>query len=132
MIYFLLYLFLETVVSVNIASALGGVLTFVEILLSALYGFFILANFRNSMGENFMMVVSGRIDVEEFERLNLFSFFGAILLIVPGFLTDIIGLLLQFSVITSMIANRYKKPNHPNHFKEESDDVIDVEIISKD
>ena len=136
MLYFLLYLFLETIVSVNIASAIGGLATFFEILLSAFVGIAILANFRNTFMENLMAVSYARIDLEEFQRLNLFTVIGAILLILPGFLTDIIGILLQFSAITSMLVNRYgvksKRENFEEPFyKEHDDDVIDVEIIEK-
>ena len=136
MLYFLLYLFLETIVSVNIASAIGGLATFFEILLTAFIGMAILANFRNTFMENLMAVSYSRIDLEEFERLNLFTVIGAILLILPGFLTDIIGILLQFSAITSMLVNRYgvksKRENFEEPFyKEQDDDVIDVEIIEK-
>ncbi len=138
MLYFLLYLFLETIISVNIASAIGGLATFFEIVLSALVGIFILANFRNTFMENLMAVSYARIDLEEFQRLNLFTMIGAILLILPGFLTDIIGLLLQFSAVTSMLVNRYgvksKRENFEDFeetFYKESDDVIDVEIIEK-
>ena len=77
------------------------------------------------------------IDLEEFQRLNLFTLIGAILLIVPGFLTDIVGILLQFSAFTSMIVNRYnvKSGKCNTSFEDENinikrdSDVIDVEII---
>ncbi len=139
MIYFLLYLFLETIVSVNIASAIGGLATFFEIVFSALIGVAILVNFHSTMFENLRAVSFGQIDLEEFERLNLFTIIGAILLIIPGFLTDIIGILLQLSTFTSMLINRYgvqsKKENNTFYtdqiYKESQDDVIDVEIIEK-
>ncbi len=135
MVYFLLYLFLEVIISVNIASAIGGLATFFEILLSALVGIYILSNFRNTLIENMQAVSYSQIDLAEFERLNLFTIIGAILLIIPGFLTDIIGALLQFSAFTSMLVNRYgvqsKKEKFDQFYSEESDDVIDVEIIEK-
>ena len=136
MIYFLLYLFLETLVSVEISSAIGGLATFFEIVLSAFVGIAILANFRNTLVENIQAVNFGQIDLEEFERLNLFTIIGAILLIIPGFLTDIVGALLQFSAFTSILVNRYgvqsNKKNYDKPFyKESDDDVIDVEIIEK-
>ena len=139
MLYFLLYLFLEVVVSVNISSAIGGVFTFVEILLTAFIGISILVNFRATLVENMRAVSLSCIDLEEFQKLNLFTLIGAILLILPGFLTDIIGALLQFSVVTSMIVNRYnvksgscKTTNTYNEkiYEKKDSDVIDVEIIS--
>jgi 2-isopropylmalate synthase/UPF0716 protein FxsA len=136
MYYFLIYLFLEVLVSVNISSSIGGLATFFELLGSAFVGITILVNFRTTLVENMRSVSYNQIDLLEFQRLNLFTIIGAILLIVPGFLTDIIGLLLQFSVITSMIVNRYgiksEKYNTPygedNTIQKDSD-VIDVEII---
>lgn len=131
MLYFLIYLFFEVLVSVNIASAIGGLATFFEIILSAFLGFAILANFRTTLRENLMAVSYSTIDLNEFQRLNLFTIVGAILLIIPGFLTDIIGILLQFSVFTTMLVNRYDVKSKYKKFNKEKDvDVIDVEIIS--
>ena len=129
------------IISVNISSVIGGLATFLEILVSALLGILILMNFKETIVQNMKAVSYNCIDLQEFQRLNLFTLFGAIFLIVPGFLTDIIGVLLQFSVVTSMIVNRYNvKSNHCNtsifeeetHFKKDKDEVIDVEIIERD
>ena len=137
MIYFLVYLFLEVLISVQISSAIGGVATFLEIIASAFLGLSILVNFRKTLFENMSAFSYNCINLEEFQRLNLFTLFGAILLIVPGFLTDILGVLLQFTVFTSMLVNRYsvksgncnRNYNNQNNIKKDSD-VIDVEIIS--
>ncbi len=51
MIYFLIYLFFEVIVSVNIASAIGSLATFFEIIGSALLGFIIL----NERGKFFLI-----------------------------------------------------------------------------
>ena len=135
--YFLIYFFLEVIISVNISSYLGGLLTFVEIMFSALVGVSILVNFRATLAENMAAVSYNRIDLNQFQKLNLFTLIGAIMLIIPGFLTDIIGVVMQFSVITTMIVNRYGvKSNDYNRYEEEQNhikkdsDVIDVEIIN--
>ncbi|MFT7002887.1 MAG: UPF0716 family protein affecting phage T7 exclusion [Sulfurimonas sp.] len=143
MIYFVVYLFLEVLISVNISSAIGGLATFFEIVLSALIGISILVNFRTTLLHNINAVSYHAIDLKEFQRLNLFTIIGAILLIVPGFMTDILGLLMQFSVITSMFVNRYNVKSgkyKPSNTQEENiqkniqkdPNVIDVEIISTD
>lgn len=135
MIYFVIYVFLEVIISVNISSFLGGFLTFVEIVLSAAYGVSILINFRKNLFENMNAVSYSCIDFEEFQRLNLFTIVGGIMLIVPGFLTDLIGVLLQFSVITTMAVNHFKartnrcKTEFKKNIKKDID-VIDVEIIN--
>jgi 2-isopropylmalate synthase/UPF0716 protein FxsA len=140
MIYFIIYLFLEVLVSVNISSAIGGLATFFEILLTAFIGISILINFRKTLVENMTAVSYNCIDLEQFQKLNLFTLIGAILLIIPGFLTDIIGILLQFSAFTSMIVNRYnvKSGKCNTSFEDKNinntkdSDVIDVEIIEHD
>ena len=138
MLYFLVYLFLEVLISVNISSAIGGLMTFFAILMSAFIGVSILINFRATLMENIRAVSANAIDLNEFQRLNLFSLLGAILLIVPGFFTDILGILMQFGVITSMFVNRYGvksssyKTNfeNKNNIQKDQSDVIDVEIIN--
>ncbi|WP_455755879.1 FxsA family protein [Sulfurimonas sp.] len=138
MIYFLIYLFLEVLISVNISSVLGGLITFLEIIVSAFIGISILINFRKTLVENMSAVSYNCIDLEQFQRLNLFALFGAIFLIVPGFLTDILGVVMQCTVLTAMFVNRYhvKSDNCKTTFNKNYDkkdaDVIDVEIISND
>lgn len=143
MIYFVVYLFLEVLISVNISSSIGAFATFLEIIFSAGFGIYILMNFKESLRENLTAVSYNCIDLEQFQKLNLFTLFGAILIIIPGFMTDIIGGLMQFSVFTSMLVNRYNMYNNKcdisandmnnaqnnNTYIKESD-VIDVEIIS--
>jgi len=137
MLYFLIYLFLEVLISVNISSAIGGLMTFFEIILSALFGIFILMNFKETFFSSLISVATKQISIEEFQRLNIFTLLGAVLLIIPGFLTDIVGFLMQFSAITSLIVNRYvvqsKNEFDINDFKKERKDeeIIDVEVITK-
>ena len=143
MLYFVLYIFLEVMISVNLSSQIGGFNTFLELLFSAFLGFVLLVNFRATLFENMQAFSMQKIDVQEFQRLNIFAVLGAVLLIIPGFLTDMIGVLLQFSVITKMLVNRftaksnYQNTKRSNHTQtkihtQKDDDVIDVEIISND
>ena len=141
MIYFVVYLFLEVLISVNISSAIGGLATFFEIVFSAFIGISILVNFRTTLLQNLTAVSYQAIDLKEFQKLNLFTIIGAILLMIPGFMTDILGLFMQFSVFTSILVNRYNvksstfKPSNnqeeyiQKNIKKDSN-VIDVEIIS--
>jgi len=137
--YLLLYLFIETLVSVAIASSIGGLLTFFEIIISAFVGFVIIATFNYSVRDSLEAVARGEMSQSEFQKMNLASIGGAILLIIPGFFTDIVGLLLQFKKIASIFATRILKlKNKDQNIQEEKfdpftkkgeDDVIDVEVI---
>ncbi len=129
MLYFLLYLFIETFVSVKIASAIGPLWTFLEIIATALYGLWIIKNMHIQMMATMQALASGEISVEEFESMNLYTLVGAILLIIPGFFTDILGILLQFGVFSKFIARKIFKLKSKR--SPEDEDVIDVEIIER-
>jgi len=155
MIYFFIYLFLEVMISSTITSAIGGLNTFFEILLSAIIGIFILKKFKLSLVENIAKARTGQMTQEEFIKANAGKAIGAILLIIPGFFTDILGLLLQFSFLVGILGKvfSFKNPNHRTtystnfgstafeydektykntnntHYKRNTDEIIDVEVI---
>ena len=135
MIYFLIYLFLEVLFTIEIASIIGGLATFLEIVGSAFLGIFILMNFRHALAENLDALRTRQIDMQGFSNRNMTGLFGAILLILPGFLGDCIGVLMQFSLFGALIINRFsrKYPNQNYHepytSPRKDDHVIDAEII---
>lgn len=147
MIYFLIYLFIEVMVSSYFAGEIGGLNTFLEILFSAFIGVFILNNFKYSLQENIEKIRSGKITQEEFITTNASKSIGALLLIVPGFFTDIVGLLLQFGLFVAIIGKVFSikttnttnrsdhftnqnSTNNTNYKRELHDEIIDVEIIN--
>jgi len=156
MVYALIYLFLEVMITTAISSSIGGLLTFTEIVLSAVFGIFLLKNFKYSLSQNIQELTRGQLSQSDFIKNNMAKALGAILLIVPGFFTDILGLLLQFGVLTFMLTKifSFKAPIQTNGFdvnpnmdttnnrfytqsqfthKQKGDkneeDIIDVEII---
>ena len=139
MLYFLVYIFLEVIISVNISSAIGGLVTFLEIIISGFIGVSLLINFKSNFRENLNAVSYDCMNLKQFQNLNLFTLIGAIFMVLPGFFTDILGALMQFSVFTTMLVNSYNvkfakcntnfDTNQTNNVKKESN-VIDVEIIN--
>jgi UPF0716 family protein affecting phage T7 exclusion len=132
MIYFLIYLFLEVILTIEIASRIGGLTTFLEIVGSAFLGIFILMNFRHTLSENLDALRTRQIDIQGFSSRNILGLLGAILLILPGFLGDIIGIFMQFSLLVTLLINRltrkYPLQNH-TYTTRKDDHVIDAEII---
>jgi 2-isopropylmalate synthase/UPF0716 protein FxsA len=131
-------------VSSYFISEIGGLNTFLEILFSAFIGIYILSSFKYSLQDNINKIRTGQITQEEFVKTNAGKSIGALLLIVPGFFTDIFGLLLQFSLFINLISkifsvkthntqfhNHYTQNDytHKNNTKELHDEIIDVEII---
>ena len=150
MIYFLIYLFLEVMISTFLASSIGGMNTFFEILVSAVIGIFILKNFKLSLTQSISKARTGQITQEEFIKTNAGRAIGAVFLIIPGFFTDILGILFQFSFLVVLFskifkfktptsntsystnfdfdAQSYTQTNNTN-YKGNKDEIIDVEII---
>jgi UPF0716 family protein affecting phage T7 exclusion len=154
MLYIILYLFIEVMISSYFASIFGGLLTFIFIILSALIGITLLRTFKYSLSLNIKDLTSGKISQEEFVKTNMAKALGAILLIVPGYFTDIVGILLQFGILTILLTKVFKiKPSNTNQYnysntyqdiytqnnvnnstytelkKDDDDDIIDVEVI---
>ena len=83
-----------------------------------------------------------QISYEAFVSSNIFRILGAILLILPGGLTDILGILMQFSTLGFMFVKPFVKPfekpagrNFSQDFKHDSNpqnEIIDVEVIEKE
>ena len=156
MVYFIIYIFIEVMLSSYIATEIGGLYTFIAIVVSALIGIGILKNFKFSFSENIAKARTGQMTQEDFIKTNVGTAFGAILLIIPGFFTDSLGLMMQFPFLVIILSKVFKfqspsnkniysnfnsvnsvnfeyeikgsnKMNNSNYKK--SDDIIDVEII---
>jgi 2-isopropylmalate synthase/UPF0716 protein FxsA len=116
-------------------TILGGLLTFVEIVGSAFLGIMILQNSQYSLQENIQKIRSGQLSQEEFLANNLAKSLGAILLIIPGFFTDILGILLQFGILLGLFGflfkNKRTNTNNSYYTKEQNNEIIDVEVIEK-
>ncbi|TLD82420.1 FxsA family protein [Helicobacter sp. MIT 11-5569] len=129
-----LYLFLEVLVSYEVIDFIGVLGFVLEIIITALLGFFILVNFRLFVNDALIRLRDRQLSYEAFVGSNIFRILGAILLILPGALTDIIGILMQFSAVGFMFVKPFVQSNSTQNPKntQDSTDIIDVEIIEKD
>jgi UPF0716 family protein affecting phage T7 exclusion len=131
LIYFLIYLFIEILVTIEFGSYFGGIVTFLEFVGSFVVGMMILQNLQFSMRDNISRVLNREISSQEFISMGLFKLVGAIMLIIPGVFTDIIGILMQFEITASFFANNFlpQKPNDIHQTKKDNENIIDVEIV---
>ena len=124
------YLFAEVLISVQVAGVIGGLGTFFEIMVSGFAGLLLLLNVKTTMVESLKAMSNNCITMKEFQELNIFALLGAVLLILPGVLSDLIGILMQFSVFTALVASRFNKSNGECTINKGEDNVIDVEIVN--
>lgn len=123
------YIFAEVLISVQVAGVIGGLGTFFEIMFSGFIGLLLLLNVKTTMIESLKAMSNNCITMREFQELNIFALLGAVLLILPGILSDMIGILMQFSVFTALIASRFNKSNGECTPNQGENNVIDVEIV---
>jgi len=133
LIYFLGYLFLEIVFSYEFMKVFTPFGFFLEIIISAVAGIYIIKNLDFSLRDNLIKLMHRELTEEEFISVGLFKLIGAFLLIVPGFFSDVVGILFLFEPFARFIAkklfpNTYVYTTH-NNFNDE--DIIDVEIIEE-
>ena len=132
-----IYLFLEVLITYEMIDFLGVFGFVLEIVLSAILGFFILMNYRFFLGDALVRLRERAISYEAFVGSNVFRILGAILLILPGGLTDILGILMQFSALGFLAVKPFmKKPTSDSAFfdtnnKSQKSEIIDVEVIEK-
>jgi UPF0716 family protein affecting phage T7 exclusion len=127
-LYFLVYLFLEILFSYEFARIFTPFGLFLEVIFSTIVGFSIFRNLQFSMALDMQRVLKREVSEEEFMTMGLFRMIGAVFLIIPGVLTDILGILFLFEPFARMVAKKIfpPKPKYDIY-----DDIIDVEIIEE-
>ena len=132
LLYFLGYLFLEILFNYEFAKVFTPFGLFLEVLLSAIAGMVIIRTLNFSMAESMQRVMRREISEEEFITMGLFKLIGAILLFIPGVLSDMVGLFLMFEPFAKWFAKKFLKRNsvYTNRHFDDSE-IIDVEIIEE-
>lgn len=133
----LIFLLLEVFVTIEVAKVIGGWYLFLEIIATAFIGIFILMNFRQTLTISMMQMMQQKMNLKELITNNLLTLLGAILLIIPGIITDTLGAFLQLGLLQLLIAKRVGVKKASEDYQEHTytpknkgdDDVIDVEII---
>jgi UPF0716 family protein affecting phage T7 exclusion len=136
MVYIIPFLLLELFLSLKVGENIGFGWSVIWILSSFLIGMGLIQNGATTMKKSMEGLSSGKLDMKGFHDSATSYFLGAILLIIPGVFTDILGviaLLYTFYLqLGGTIPNSKNKTNINNKYntnKKGDEDVIDVEII---
>ena len=132
LIYFLVYLFLEILFSYEFARIFTPLGLFLEVLITAGIGVYILRNLHFSLAVEMQRVMRREISEEEFIASGLFKMIGAFLLIIPGVFSDILGILFLMEPFARWAAKKlfsHKNIRKYRYKKEDDGEIIDVEIV---
>ena len=136
MLYLLLLFFAELFVSLKVGILIGFGWSVIWILFTMVLGGLLLRLSPYALMSNFQSFNFGRFDVRDVHNASMAYLLGAILLIIPGVLTDMIGAgLLLYTLYLHLFATM--RPTHrteyKDHFTDEGEpNVIDVEIVDDD
>jgi len=126
--FFLLELFFSLKVGENIGF-LGSV---AWIGLSFFMGMMLLQKSSQTMMGNMNAMRQGKLNMKKFQNASMSYLAAAILLMIPGVLSDFLGLIaLLYSFYLQFVAKITPEQTNNNFRKKGDDNVIDVEIIDE-
>jgi UPF0716 family protein affecting phage T7 exclusion len=125
------FFLLELYLSLKMGESIGFFGSVLWIVISAMLGMGMLKNSPMTIMGNMQAVQRGKLDVRKFQDASMSYFVGSILLIIPGVLSDFLGLFaLAYATYLQFIAKITPEQTNFNQTKGDND-VIDVEIIEE-
>jgi UPF0716 family protein affecting phage T7 exclusion len=133
MLFIIPYFFLELYFSLAVGSAIGFFGSVLWIFTTFIIGMGLIQNSAMTLQKSMGKLAGGQLNMKTFHDSATAYFLGAILLIIPGVFSDILGAIaLLYTFYLQMggtIPSSKNKTNINNLNKQGDDDVIDVEII---
>ncbi|RDU62614.1 FxsA family protein [Helicobacter sp. MIT 14-3879] len=126
-----IYIVIEIYLIILSVDEFGLLFIILEMIISFLLGAGIIASQGDVMFSSLKNISERKVSISNFVGMSFFRFISGILLIIPGILSDIFGVL--FFIISLLFKSNkaYYKEEYYNK-KESNNDVIDVEIIEED
>jgi UPF0716 family protein affecting phage T7 exclusion len=126
------FLLLELFLSLSVGEKIGFMWSVLWIVSSMMLGFRLLQSSSLSMMGNLNAVRTGKLSMKNFQNAATSYLAAAILLIIPGVLSDLLGIIaLGYTVYLQFIAKITPEQTNKNFKKQGDDNVIDVEIIDE-
>lgn len=130
---FIAYIFIEFYLIVEFVDEAGFLAFILEIIISALLGFGILASQFGSINDNLRNLMAFRLSLGSFLGRSIFRFVSGVLLIIPAILSDIFGI--TFFIISLLFKAESQNINSEfesyGDSKPHNDEVIDVEVVEQ-
>jgi len=121
---------LELYLSLKVGENIGFLGSVVWIILSFLLGMTLLQRSSQTMMGNVNAMRQGKLDIKKFQNVSMAYLVAAVLLIIPGVLSDFLGLCALVYTVYLQFVVKITPEQKNNNFKNKGDDnVIDVEII---
>ena len=124
------FLIAELILSLKVVETIGALWSVVWIIGTIFIGMVLLKNSQYAIFGSLNAVSKGKLDLQSFQNASMAYMLGAILLIIPGILSDTVGVMaLLYTLYLQFVAKI--TPEKTNLNQEGEDDVIDVEVIDE-
>ena len=121
---FLLLPIIELVIFIEVGSYIGSFNVIISIIFTIFLGYYLIKSKIKNIRFN-MMSISNLQDMYQQYTSSIYSFFAGILLIVPGYLTDLIGLLLLLPFLRPKLSNYFNFNHQSSRSNTNKNNIID-------
>jgi len=128
-VYVIPFLFLELYVSLKVGENIGFFMSALWIVSSIFIGVYLIKSSSMTLLSSLNQVRVGKMNMQGFKNTASSYLLGAVLLIVPGVLSDTLGVFSLLYALYLQFTAKIIPANKTNHNKQGKDNVIDVEII---
>ena len=126
------FFLLELYFSLKVGENIGFIGSVLWIMVTFFLGIQLLQKSSYKMMGNMDALRQGKLDMRKFQNASMSYLAAAILFIIPGVLSDFLGLLALIYTFYLQFVAKITSEQKNNNFKTQGDDdVIDVEIIDE-
>ena len=127
------FFLLELYLSLHTGEEIGFFWSVVWIISSGVIGVILLQNSPHAIMGQMQSVQKGKLNLKKFQDASMAYFVGSVLLVIPGVLSDFMGLTaLCYTLYLQFVAKiTPENTNFHNNQSKGDDNVIDVEIIDE-
>ena len=97
---------LELIIFIEVGSVIGSLYVILSIFITMFLGYYLIKQKLRKIGLSIFDISNVR-DVYEHYTSSMYSLFGGVLLIIPGYLTDFVGLAVMLPIFRPKLSNYF-------------------------
>ena len=97
---------LELIIFIEVGSVIGSLYVILSIFITMFLGYYLIKQKLRKIGLSIFDISNVR-DVYEHYTASVYSLFGGVLLIIPGYLTDFVGLAVMLPIFRPRLSNYF-------------------------
>ena len=121
---FILLPIIELIIFIEVGSYIGSFNVIISIIFTMFLGYYLIKSKIKNISLN-MMNISNIQDMYQQYESSIYSFLAGVLLIVPGYLTDLIGLMLLLPFLRPQLSNYLNSKHQSDRSNRNKSNIID-------